>query len=241
MAREALLARTFVQLADTLVGDFDVVDLLTLVADGCVEILDVSVAGLMLVTARGSLRCVAWSSDARRVLDVFEDQSTEGPGPDCYRSGRPVVNVDLAGIGGPRHRFVYQALAAGFRTAHAVPMHLRDRPIGALSWFRTGEDGTDAADVVVAQALADMATISVAAQRSGGDIVALNEQAINRRVVIEQANGMVAESLAISMAHAISRLSDHARAGNLKLGDVALSIIDRTFPPRSLQPLRDGR
>ena len=89
-AREGLLARTFLEPADTLVDDFDVVELLTLLAHRCVEMLDVAAAGLMLVAPEGDLRVVASSSEAMRLVELFEIQAQEGPCPDCYRR-RPGV------------------------------------------------------------------------------------------------------------------------------------------------------
>src|SRR4029450_6029252 len=110
MSREALLAKTLVELADTLVADFDVVELLTLVADRCVEVLDVGAAGLMLATPGGDLRVIASSSDAMRVLELFEIQAQEGPCMDCYRTGQPIVNQDLATVNGRWPRFTAWAL-----------------------------------------------------------------------------------------------------------------------------------
>ena len=124
MSREALLTRTFVELADTLVADFDVVELLTLLTDGCVDVLDVGAAGLMLAAPEGDLRVIASSSEAMRMLELFELQSQEGPCLDCYRTGQPVVNQDLATVNGRWPRFAAEALAAGFHSVHALPMRL---------------------------------------------------------------------------------------------------------------------
>src|SRR5437016_81759 len=120
MLREALLARTFVELADTLVDDFDVVELLTVLADRCVEVLEVAAAGIMLVAPEGDLRVMASSSEAMRVLELFELQSQEGPCMDCYRSGEGVVNQDLATVDGRWPRFAPEALRAGFHSAPAL-------------------------------------------------------------------------------------------------------------------------
>src|SRR5438874_11124344 len=137
VTREARLARTLVELADTLVDDFDVVELLTMLTDRCVEVLDVSAAGLMLVAAEGDLRVMASSSEAMRVLELFELQSQEGPCLDCYRSGEPVLNQDLAGAHGRWPRFAPVAVDDGFRSAYALPLRLRDVVIGALNLFLT--------------------------------------------------------------------------------------------------------
>ena len=135
MAREALLVRTFVELADTLVDDFDVVELLTRLADRCVDVLDVTAAGLMLVSPDGDLRVMASSSEAMRVLELFELQSEEGPCLDCYRTGESVVNQNLAEANGRWPHFAEVALTAGFQSVHALPMRLRGTVIGALNLF----------------------------------------------------------------------------------------------------------
>ena len=143
MPREVMLARTLVELADTLVADFDVVELLTLLADRCVDVLDVGAAGLMLAAPDGDLRVMASSSETMRVLELFELQSEEGPCLDCYRTGQPVVNQDLATVDGRWPRFAAEALAAGFHSVHALPMRLRGTVIGALNLFHI-EPGGDA-------------------------------------------------------------------------------------------------
>jgi GAF domain-containing protein len=168
MPREALLAQTFVELADTLVDDFDVVELLTLLADRCVEVLDVSAAGLLLAP-EGDLRVVAASSDAMRVVELFEPQAHEGPCLDCYRTGEPVLNQDLT-VGHRRWpRFAPVALEAGFRSLHALPMRLRGVVIGALNLFRADKGQMDEADVLAGQALADVATIAILRHRAALD------------------------------------------------------------------------
>src|SRR5688572_22633193 len=166
MPREALLAQTLVELADTLVDDFDVVDLLTLLADRCVEVLDVSAAGLMLVAPEGDLRVVASSSEEMRLVELFELQSQEGPCPDCYRTGEPSLNPNLATENGRWPRFAPVALKAGFQAVHALPMRLRGVTIGALNLFRTVEGFLDGDDVVAGQALADVATIAILQHRA---------------------------------------------------------------------------
>src|SRR5688572_27301572 len=178
MPREALLAQTLVELADTLVDDFDVVDLLTLLADRCVEVLGVSAAGLMLVAPEGELRVVASSSEEMRLVELFELQAEEGPCPDCYRTGEPAMSRDLTEDAARWPQFGPVALAAGFRSVHAVPLRLRGLTIGALNLFR-GEAGVlDDADVFAARALADVATIAILQHRA----------ALQAHIVIDQLN-----------------------------------------------------
>jgi GAF domain-containing protein len=240
MPREALLVRTMVELADTLVDDFDVVELLTRLADRCVEVLDVSAAGLMVARpGGGDLQVVASSSDAMRVLELFELQAEEGPCPDCYRTGEPVLNEDLASVNGRWPRFAPHALEAGFRSVHAVPMRLRGVTIGALNLFRAAEGGLDQADVLAAQALADIATIAILQQRAVVEARVLNQQlsqALNTRIVIEQAKGVLAERANIDMEQSFTRLRAHARNHNVRLAEVAQRIIDGTLSTESLDP-----
>ena len=240
MSREALLARTLVELADTLVDDFDVVELLTLLTDRCVDVLDVAAAGLMLVAPEGDLRVMASSSEAMRVLELFELQSQEGPCLDAYRTGLPVVNQDIATVDGRWPRFAAEALAAGFHAVHALPMRLRGTVIGALNLFHIDAGEMRAADVDAAQALADVATIAILQHRAalGGQLV--NEQlqmALNSRIVIEQAKGMAAERLGLNMEQAFSTLRNHARNHNLLLVEVARNVITGTLGAAALDPL----
>ena len=239
MPREVLLARTLVELADTLVDEFDVVELLTLLVDRCVEVLGVSAAGLMLVAPEGDLRLAASSSEAMRVVELFELQSQEGPCLDCYRAGEPVVNQDLAIVNGRWPNFAPVALEAGFRSVHALPLRLRGQVIGAVNLFRADEGALDDLDVLAAQALADMATIAILQHRAAVESQVLNEQlnfALNSRVLIEQAKGVVSERAGIDMQEAFSRLRNYARNHNLRLVDVAQQVIDRTLNSAALDP-----
>lgn len=229
MPEQPSLTRTLVQLADTLVDDFDIVEILTLLTDRCVEVLGVSAAGLMLASPEGDLRVIASSSEAMRLLELFELQSQEGPCLDCYRTGEQVAKRDLSVVDGRWPRFARRALDAGFRSAHAVPMRLRGDVVGALNLFRADEGQMSDADVLAAQVLADVATIAVLQHRSVLDAQIVTDQlnhALNSRVVIEQAKGVVAERDGVDMAHAFFRLRSHAREHGLRLVDVARDVID---------------
>ena len=237
MARDTLVARTFVELADSLVADFDVVDLLSLLADRCVDIFDVAAAGLMLGSVDGDLRVLASSSEAMRVLELLEVQADEGPCVDCFRTGTPIVNLKLEEWGGRWPRFSPKALEAGFRSVHALPLRLRGQTIGALNMFRVDEGPLRESDVVAAQALADVATIAILQHRNVGDPRVLNEQltqALQTRIVIEQAKGVVAERAGLDMERSFERLRRHARNHNLRLSDVAGAIVARELTVASL-------
>ena len=235
MTREVRLGQTLVEVADTLVNDFDIVELLTLLTDRCVEVLDVAAAGLMLGVPGENLRVVASSSDAMRLLELFELQSEEGPCPDCYRTGQPIVNHRLAAAGGPWPRFSPRALAAGFESVHALPMRLGPMTIGALNLFRSDEGALDGADVPAAQALADVATIAVLHHRTAGDaetVSSLLNHALESRIVIEQAKGIVAERAGLDQDQAFTALRDRARNDAVGLASVARQVTAGTHPAR---------
>jgi transcriptional regulator with GAF, ATPase, and Fis domain len=239
MPREALLARTLVELADSLVDDFDVVELLTLLADRCVEVLDVDAAGLMLAAPEGELRVVASSSEGMRLVELFELQAQEGPCPDCYRTGEPTLSENLATADVHWPRFGPVALEAGFKSVQALPMRLRGVTIGALNLFRADTGVLDEADVVAGQALADVATIAILQHRAAMQAHIVVDQlnhALNSRILIEQAKGVLAERSHLGMEDAFAWLRNHARSHNLLLVDVAQSVIDGTLVPDAPRP-----
>ncbi|HTW01592.1 MAG TPA: GAF and ANTAR domain-containing protein [Streptosporangiaceae bacterium] len=242
-----LLSATFVELTDTMVADFDIIDFLHVLTQRSVELLDVSAAGLLLADPRGELRVVAASSEAARVLELFQLQSDQGPCLDCFRSGQPVVCIDLSAD--PRWpQFADQAGQAGFSAVQALPMRLRDQVIGALNLFRGTVGAFDPEVVHVGQALADVATISLLHDRSMRRTDTLNEQlqtALNSRVVIEQAKGKLAERLGIDVNQAFTLLRDQARNRNQRLSDLARAFVDGTqviaAPSGSPRTSRPGR
>ncbi len=236
---ESLLLRTLVELADNLVDDFDVVELLTHLAYSSVKVLDVTAAGVMLVAPSGALQVVASSSDAMRVLELYELQADEGPCVDCYRTGEPVVNLDL-GSSPKWPLFASVALAAGFRSVHALPLRLRGRTMGALNMFGAspGALGPDAA--AAGQALADVATIAIIQHQVTLDAQTLNlqlSQALNSRIAIEQAKGKISQASGLDMDLAFKRLRAHARNHNLHLSQLAADVAGGAVRPDSLDRL----
>src|SRR5690348_17011261 len=153
MPSQRQLAETFVELADTLVADFDVVDFLHLLAERCVQLLDVQAAGLMLADQRGKLQLMASSSAQARLLELFELETAEGPCVDCYRSGRPMVDTRLDQPDPRWPSFGQPALAAGFSAVHALPMRLRDEIIGVLNLFSSIPRPLAEEDIRIGQAL----------------------------------------------------------------------------------------
>jgi len=234
MTRESVLARTMVELADSLVDDFDIVELLTTLSDRCVEVLDIAAAGIMLATPDGHLQVVTSSSEAMRVVELFEVQSDEGPCLDCFHRRQPVVNQDLTTAGARWPHFAPVAVRAGFLAADAIPMRLRGQTIGALNLFRTETGSMSDDDVVVAQALADIATIAILQNRTTVETRDLNVQlttALTSRIVIEQAKGVIIERHRIPVDEAFDRLRRYARNNNLRLADAARDTVNGTLDP----------
>src|SRR6202522_3964098 len=226
-----LLSETFVELTDTMVAGFDVIDFLHVLTDRSVQLLDVSAAGLLLADPRGELRVVAASSEAVRLLELFQLQNDQGPCLDCFRGGQPVTVADLNAEAQRWPRFTAAAQQAGFAAVQALPMRLRDQVIGALNLFRATPGAFDPANVRVGQALADVATISLLHERNMRHSDTLNEQlqtALNSRVIIEQAKGKLAERLAVDMDEAFTLLRDRARTSNRRLSDLAQAFVDGT-------------
>jgi hypothetical protein len=232
-----LLADTFVELTDTMVADFDVIEFLHLLTDRSVALLPADAAGVVLADPRGELRVAAASSEAAGLVELFQVQIDQGPCLDCFRTGRPVTAAGLAGPGQPWPRFAAAAVSAGFSSVQALPMRLRDEVIGALNLFSTGTVPFGPADLRLGQALADVATIGLLQERSirRGEIAAEQLQAaLNSRVIIEQAKGKLAERLSIDMDRAFALLRDYARNSNQKLTDVARTFVSSAtadFPP----------
>ena len=226
-AREAQLNRTFVQLADTLVTDFDVAELLHTLVSGCVDLFDVDAAGLLLADESGRLRLLASSNEQTRMLELFEIQSDEGPCSDAFRLGETVIEEDLE-LSGRWPRFRDEALNAGFRSAAALPLSLRDRVIGALNLFRTRPGLLDQDELSSCRALADVATIALIqeqALREARDLAEQLQSALISRVVIEQAKGVLAGTANIDVAAAFTLLRNYARSQNVFLVDVARDIV----------------
>jgi GAF domain-containing protein len=175
-----------------------------------------------------------------RLVELFELQAQEGPCPDCYRTGEPVVARDLTEDENRWPQFGPVALKAGFRSVHAVPMRLRGQTIGALNLFRGEEGVLDDADVIASGALADVATIAILQHRAALQAHIVIDQlnhALNSRIVIEQAKGVIAERSQLDMDEAFTWLRHRARSRNMLLVDVAQSVIDGTVMPDPPRPV----
>ncbi|MET9631990.1 GAF and ANTAR domain-containing protein [Lentzea sp. NPDC006480] len=239
--RESRLLQAFVQLADTLVDDYDVVDVLHRLVDHCVQLLDATAAGLMLSDQRGGLRVVAYSSAQTHMLELFQLQASEGPCLDCVTTGEPVLVGDLSAETGRWPRFAPRAIADGFASVHAVPMRLRRETIGTLNLFRHETGLLSDEDLLVVRALADTATIGILQERAIRRSEVVTEQlqtALNSRVVIEQAKGVLAFAGDLEMEEAFHALRGYARNGGRRLADVARELVVGELRPEDLLTAR---
>jgi GAF domain-containing protein len=227
---QARLADVFVELADTLVDDFDVIDFLHVLAGRCVELLGISAAGLLLTDQSGALQVVAASSERTRLLELFQLQTDQGPCVDCFRTGQSVSVADLSSAG-RWPRFTAAAAEVGFAAVHALPMRLRDEIIGALNLFDVDPGPLEESELRIGQALADVATIGLLQQRAIHRRDTLTEQlqtALNSRVLIEQAKGVLAERHQLDLDQAFAMLREGARSRNRRLSELAAGVVAGT-------------
>ncbi len=221
-------------LADSLVDDFDVIELLHRLTHECVHLLPVDAAGLLLSDWKGTLQLVSSSTEQARLLELFQLQAEQGPCMDCFRTSRQVTVPDLAREDSRWPRFAARAAAAGYAAVHAVPLRLRNETIGALNLFNEHAGALGSDDLRIGQALADIATISILQERavtttrSGGAAA----RALNSRVVIEQAKGVIAERNRIDMGDAFTFLRSYARGHRRKLTEVATEVVRASSPFR---------
>jgi hypothetical protein len=218
------LADVFLEFADTLIEDYDVIEFLLMVTNRTAELIGASDVGLLLADHRGRLQFMAASNEDVRRLELFQVQVSEGPCFDAFQSGQPVVNADLSDASDRWPHFAPRATADGYRSAHAFPLRLREDVIGAIGVFGNDLGRWDVAQVHIAQALAHVATIGLLQERAVSRAEVIAEQlqsALNSRIVIEQAKGAIAQFRNVSVDDAFVLLRNHARRTKKRLGDVA--------------------
>lgn len=222
------LTDVFVEVADTLITDFDLVDFLHKLTDHAAAVSGAEAVGLLLADQEGKLRYMAASNETGKMLELFQLQNAEGPCLDCFSTRTPVVNADLATASDRWPKFAPAAIAAGFQSVHAFPMRLRDTVIGALNLFGHADVAFSDEEVRVVQALADVATIGLLQERSIARSDSLTEQlqgALDSRIVIEQAKGALARQEGTTPSEAFQLLRSEARRSRRRLVDVATEVI----------------
>jgi len=237
MAREQDLLNAFIEFADTFVDDYDIVEFLHRLAERCVGLVNASEAGIMLADRAGELHYVASSSERMRLIELFELQHDEGPCLDAYREGVSVHSELAADADARWPRFAAHARDVGFESVSALPMRLRSEIIGALNIFSVHPVSLDLEDRLVVQALADIATIGILQERALGDALVVTSQleaALESRIAIEQAKGIVAERNRVTVDEAFTLLRNYARAHNELLSQTAREIIEGTLGAAAL-------
>jgi GAF domain-containing protein len=236
--RVTLIATTFVEIVDTLVGDFDVIEVLTLLSSRSVELLDAAAAGILLADSDGHLRVIGASTEQIQLLELFQIQNDEGPCLDSFNTGQVVVHTDLD-KDSPWPLFAAHCTKAGFASACAVPLRLNARTLGCLNLFMNESCGLTDTEVALAQALSDVASIAAVQDQLTRD-AAIREghlqRALTSRIAIEQAKGMIAQHNRIDMDKAFARLRTFARNNNRRLTEVAEAIVAGTTPIDGLRP-----
>jgi GAF domain-containing protein len=233
-SRELLVTKAFVELADTLVDDYDVIEVLDRLVAHSVALLSADAAGILLLDPRGQLRVVASSSEESDWTELMQIQADQGPCVECVRSGEPVTITDLDDAATRWPRFAAALAGRGsYRSVHALPLRLRGQAIGGMNLFHTRAGPLPEDDLSLGQALADVATIGILQERAirhGGVVTEQLQSALNSRIVIEQAKGVLAQLGVLTMATAFDRLRRYSRGHNLLLGEVARRVVaDRGF------------
>ena len=232
------VAATLIELADTLVSDFDLLDYLGLLLERSSSALDAAAGGVMLTDGNGDLQVLASTDEQMRLMELFELQRYEGPCVDAHRRGELVVEPDLAA----RARwpqFTPEAIARGYRAAYAFPMRLRGEQIGALNLFRSQPGSVDAQLVHATRTFADMAAVGILQERAvrqGHDLAQQLQGALQSRIVLEQAKGIVAERAGCEMGEAYQLLRWHGRNHNRTLREVAASVVAGELSAADLTP-----
>ncbi|KGJ78378.1 transcriptional regulator [Cryobacterium roopkundense] len=227
--RASLVSAAFVKLADALVGEYDMLDVLhTLVAQS-VELVDATAAGLLLADANGHLQVLASTSEESQLVEILQTDAGVGPCVDAYITGNVVTLSNIETDGNRYPDFQSAALSQGFRSVHAIPMRVRPNTIGALNLFRAQTGILSEEDAAIGQALADVATISILQERAVRENAVIKEQlqrALDSRVLIEQAKGVIAQRSNVDMNEAFNRLRRYARSHNEAMHVSAENVIN---------------
>jgi len=228
--REAQVSAAFIAIADTLTKDFDVVDLLHTLVESCTEILAVDAGGLMLADAQGDLQLVASTSEEADLVEIMQLDAARGPCIECFVTGKPISVASIEESGGRWPEFQAEALKMGYHSVHATPMRLRGQVVGTMNLFGSQLAELSDRDIALAQALADVATIGILQDRFLRESHLLADQlhrALDSRVLIEQAKGVIAQSSSVSMDAAFAVLRSYSRNHNLTIRSVAENITSR--------------
>ena len=230
--REERVLQTFAKLADTLVAGYDVVDLLQMLVDVCRDLLDADAAGILLADDSGELEVIVSTSEASRLVELMQVSAEAGPCVESFRTGKAVSLPDITSAPAEWNDFQESAVTQGFASTHAIPLRLRETTIGTLNLFRTTTGELSPRDLLTAHAFADVATIGILHERALREHAIVTEQlqsALNSRILIEQAKGVVAQRLGVSIDDSFQIIRSYARSHQLGIGDVAARLVARTL------------
>ena len=239
LTREQRLSTVFVTLADTMVDDYDTMELLQYLVESCVELLDTEAGGLLLADPAGRLEVVASTSEAAEVVEIMQLNAGAGPSVDCFATGEAVSVPDIDGVREKWPQFADAAVARGFRSVYATPLRLRGQVLGAMNLFSMDKGRLDDQDLHTAEALSAIATIGILQERVVRESTVVTGQlqhALESRVLIEQAKGVLSEAQSIPLEEAFARLRDYARRQRLPLRAVAESVATRSLDPAWIRP-----
>lgn len=223
------LSKVFIDVADTLVAEFDLIEFLHRLTEHAAVMSGAGAVGLLLADHHGTLRFMASSNESGKILELFQLQHSEGPCLDCFHTKEPVVNADRRRASDRWPRFAPRAVEVGFQSVHAFPLRLRDQVIGALNIFGSEDTRFEPDEVLLVQAIADVGTIAILQERNLSRAEALTEQlqgALNSRIVIEQAKGALAAKEGVSVDAAFDMLRARARSSRQRLADFAFELLN---------------
>jgi GAF domain-containing protein len=230
--RASRVSAAFVRIANTLVDEYDVLDLLHTLVEESVGLLDATAAGLMLAGPDGVLQVLASTSEESRLIEVLQQETGAGPCVECYVTGAPVTIRDIAGTEDRWPEFKDAAAAQGFKSVHGFPLRVRGKTVGAMNLFRAEVGELSVEDVVIGQALADISTVSIVQERAIREAAVINDQlqrALSSRILVEQAKGMISHISNVTTDEAFHMLRSHARSHRTSLTDTATAVLNRTL------------
>ena len=225
--RETQVLDAVVSLVDSLLDDFDVVELLTELTERCAQLLDIAAAGLLLADPLGQLRLLAATSKQTWELELFQLQADEGPCVDCYSTGQPVSVADLSLATDRWPRFIPAAREAGVASVHALPMRAAGLVLGSLGLFGNSPGELTESDLLLGQTLAHIACVAILQELppTPATVIPQLRAALTHHIVVEQAKGFLRERLDISVNEAFSLLRRYARVSGDHLTDVARQLM----------------
>lgn len=231
-SREQRINDAFVATAGALMKDYDIVDLLSTLLKTCTDILEVDAGGILLADSGGDLELVASTSEEAKVVETIIIAAGAGPCIDGFDTAAVVTVPDITASGDKWPKFKKSALEQGFRSTYAVPMRLRTEVIGVMNLLSSTPDSISQKDGDIAQALADIAVLGILHERNFRNPLVVDEQlhlALDTRILVEQAKGVLAQAEGLSMTDAFDALREYASSHGLSLRQSAEGTVQRTI------------